>query len=308
MRRWILGSGLFIGVMSALNVLCLQQTDGFFPYQIPASLPHHPEWECAPLSQTDRSELLEILSQPFTYLGKGHQCFVFESKDQRTILKFPFHSQLIPPVWMRPIPLLSDLFRTHVLHKRQGKLHKDAMSYRLAYERLKMETGVLFIHLNRTQNTLPPVTIYDKIGVQHQLPLDNMEFIVQKKAEQIYPTLAKWIEGGQIDRAKQGLSELVALFALRFERGIEDRECVLNTNYGFLEGRAMQIDIGRLRECTSILSLQEQVENIWGVFEPLTAYLELQHPELADHLAWERARYEKPIRSLSSPSESTLAE
>ncbi len=308
MRRWILGSALFVGVMSALNVFCERETDGFFPYQIPDSLPSHPEWDSKPLSVEDQAELFEIFSQPFTYLGKGHQCFVFQSKDERTILKFPFHSQLIPPLWMRPIPLLSDIFRTRVLHKRQNKLHKDAMSYRLAFDRLKNDTGLLFLHLNRTERTLPMVTVYDKIGVQHQLLLDHMEFIVQKKAEQLYPMLDQWMERGEVDLAKQGLSELIALFARRFERGIEDRECVLNTNYGFLEERAMQIDIGRLRECVSILSSEEQKEMIWGIFEPLTAYLELQYPELAAHLAWERARYENPIRSLSSPSESSLAE
>lgn len=282
---------LFIGGMSILNIFCYQQTDGFFPYRIPKSLPYHPEWE---ITSPDRSVLDPIFSQPFVYLGKGHQCFVLQSQDGNYVLKLPFHSQMLPPLWLRPIPLISDIYHTNKLLKRQRKLQTDKQSYLLAYNQLQKETGLIYIHLNRTQSLGYQIIAFDKIGVQHVIPLDQVEFILQKKAKQLYPTLKEWMDLGQIELAKQGLSELVNLFTSRYAKGIEDRENVLDTNYGFLDGHPIQIDIGRLRTCEKPLDRSSQAAIIWSIFKPLSAYLECNYPPLATHLNQLRGEFEFP--------------
>lgn len=289
MRKAILG----IGVFGTLCWLCPRATDGFFPYPIPSSFPFHPEWEADRLTAEEKKEIDLLCSQPFFYLGKEHQCFVFESKDQSAVLKFPFHSQTLPPFWLRPIPFFAERFHTKKILGKQKKLQTDAMSYLLAFDQLKMETGLLCVHLNRTKHNLPTVVLFDKIGVKQTVALDDFEFVIQKKADPLIATLDRWMANGEVTCAKGGLSALISLFANRYAKGIEDGEYVLEGNYGFIEGVPMQIDVGRLRVCPETVSLAEQEAMIWGVFEPLTAYLKEHHPTLAEHLDAERARYSK---------------
>jgi hypothetical protein len=279
---------LFLVGMTVLNLLCEKQTDGFFPYQISAS-------QQVGANKGDERLLKLITSQPFSYLGKGHQCFVFESQDHQYVLKLPFHSQIVPPLWLRPVPFFSDLYRERQIPRKKRKLNKAISSHTMAFEQLHKETAVVYIHLRRTSTLQQTVPLIDKIGVQHLIDLDRTEFILQKKGEQLYPTIEKWMEQGEIEQAKAGLSGLITLFYSRYRQGIEDKEKVLNTNYGFLDGHAMQIDIGRLRKIKEPKNRDTQTKEIRGVFAHLHAYLKERFPELADHL-------EKEIENLYSDS------
>ncbi len=285
MSRWLIGTALFATIFFSLNQICHHATDGYFPYEIPASVCNHPEWDVAP------KEVIHLLNQPYYYLGKGHQCFVFESEDRTTILKFPFHSKMIPPIWLRPIPFISDIYYSRKRQKKARKLQQDTESYLLAYRQLQEDTGVHYIHFNRTEKTLPQVKLYDKIGVVHTLCLNHMEFILQHKADHLFETIDRWMHAGQIELAKRGLLDLIDLFKRRFDLQIEDREYVLNGNYGFLNDRAMMMDIGRLRTLKEPLSKETQATLIWGVFTPLSAHLEQHYPELALFLEEERKSY-----------------
>ncbi|NGX54131.1 MAG: hypothetical protein K1000chlam4_00856, partial [Chlamydiae bacterium] len=79
----ILCGGLFFGYNQTSTYLA----DGFAPSKIQSDLTHDQRWEIPSLSDEERESLLHLLDQPFTYLGKGSQCFVFESNDGEVVLK-----------------------------------------------------------------------------------------------------------------------------------------------------------------------------------------------------------------------------
>ena len=54
---------------------------------------------CIPQELPENFEDLSIFDQEFTYLGKGCQVYVFESKDKKYVIKFLRHHKYKPPFW-----------------------------------------------------------------------------------------------------------------------------------------------------------------------------------------------------------------
>jgi hypothetical protein len=229
---------------------CHGQTDGFSILKVTSSLTPRPEWEC--------SGTLPPLNQPFVYLGRGVQCYAFSSQDGRYVLK---------------------LFR-HDRMRRAGKLEKTFASYKLAFDAFRAESGLLYMHLNKTHHLNQRVTIYDKLGIAHTLPLDRMEFLLQERADLVYPHLVALMRRGALTEAQEALAQLVRLLVFRAVQGIADKDPNLLTNFGFARGRAIQIDVGRFSRTEAPSSR----EAIIRMTDPLKKRLQADYPLLAQNL------------------------
>ncbi|MBI3237041.1 MAG: hypothetical protein HYZ48_05010, partial [Chlamydiales bacterium] len=95
-RRVVVCVAVFAGIV-LLQRFCHKQTDGFSRYKICSDLSFHPEWETPPPDV----DLSCILDQPFHYLTKGAQSYVFVSADDRYVLKFFRIYHLTAPVWVK---------------------------------------------------------------------------------------------------------------------------------------------------------------------------------------------------------------
>lgn len=270
-----------------LQRFCHQQTDGFSRYKISSELCFHSEWETPPLSDLEKTELKEILSQPFHYLAKGAQSYVFLSQDKKYVLKFFRIYHLQPPFWITHLkwPWFLQPYQLKKIAQKSEELHKDFASYKIAYDFLKEQTGMVYLHLNKTHDLKQMLTFYDKIGIKHTVDLDQMEFLVQKRAELVYPALAGMVELEGIQGAKDALSQLVDLLCLRCKKGIKDKDPDLNTNFGFIGHQPLQIDVGRFRIEQTISS--EKIvdrDEIIRITDNLNQWLRSCYPELSDHL------------------------
>jgi hypothetical protein len=232
-------------------------TDGFTISKITSNLKYHPEWEVQ-RSSDGKEELLQanlpqILNQKFHYLSKGAQCYAFVSDDGMYVLKFFRFQHLTPNTFLThlPFPHFLKKWRDGKIAKRENKLNQDFSSYKLAFEELKNECGLMFIHLNKTSNFLHPITLVDKIKIEHQVDLDQFEFILQRRAKLVYPQIQQWMEVGDARSAKRAISELLQLVALKGERGIVDVDPNLSKNFGFIDGKPIQIDVGRFEKKSS---------------------------------------------------------
>lgn len=243
----------------------------------PTSIPFHPEWEIP----SKDSSLNAILSQSFTYLGEGHQCIAFESEDKCYVLKIPLQKSPSGS-WWRRIPFLAQKHQGKISRRMHKKLIKDSARYLLAFEQLKEETGLVYVHLNRTTSLNRKLQIQDKAGKLYNMDLDHVEFFLQKKVQLIFPAIDQWMKEGQIDKAKLGLTNLVKLFYTRFTKGIEDPEQNLEGNFGFLGTEAVQIDIGHIRQ--QPLDKTKEKEKIQHLLAPLKQQLQSSYPALAHHL------------------------
>src|SRR3989304_2311781 len=100
---------LFILAFMKISEFCEYKTDKFRLSRIFSNLKFNPKWETAPLSLEKKAKIKQILSQKFTYLASGGQCFAFVSEDGNYILKFFKHHRRTLPAWFQALPLPQSL-------------------------------------------------------------------------------------------------------------------------------------------------------------------------------------------------------
>lgn len=219
-----------------------------------------------------------VFSQPFHYLAKGAQSFVFESEDKTTVLKFyrfPSHLRRFP--WAHhPLGYLFFPSRKTIQKHNIQRLELSFHSFQLAAQELSQETAVLYVHNTPTTTLHQKVHLIDRMGFHYHLPLDPLAFVVQKRGVPFLPRFKALLTSGHIAECKEMLNGLVDVIQKRCERKITDLDNMDNDNYGWLDGQAIHLDIGRFQECPSINPRAE----IMRITHPLTTYLEVASPEL----------------------------
>lgn len=121
------------------------------------------------------------------------------------------------------------LFRKQSSREKEEKLFAAC---ELAYTRAKEETALLGVHLCR-QDLLPSVSLYGPLGRKYVLPLDTVAFALQKKAE---PFLEE----------KKGL--LKSVLQKREAKGIVNKDEAPLRNWGWVDGKIVEIDFGSYEE------------------------------------------------------------
>jgi hypothetical protein len=269
-----------------ISRFCHSRTDGFALYKIRSSLPYCAEWATDDPSPQEQALLDEVFNQPFYYLAKGAQSYVFRSQDNQYVIKFFRLYHLQPPSWLNLLSLPYPLEQYKVLKKirKNEELAKDFLSYKIAHQEMKEETGLIYLHLNKTKALNKQLKIIDKIGVAHHVDLDQMEFLVQKKASLVYPAIAELAKSQGEESAKEAIHSLIALLKMRCEKGICDKDPDLNTNFGFLGTKAIQIDFGRFRKEESIKDPQLYRDELIRITDHFHQWLDREHPNLSAHL------------------------
>ena len=280
--RFLSLSALFCAAIYSLSSFCNAQTDGFSVARIHSDLNYNPEWETAPLSSEQKTELRNILDQKFSYLGFGGQCFAFASDDGKYVIKFFKHKIRKPYSYIlnRQLPEPFEKKRLKKLGKAQFKLNRDFNSYKIAYEDLHDETGLVYIHLNKGKELNQSVTIRDKLGIEHQIALDDIEFIVQKRAQLAYAYIEELMDRGDTAAAKDALHALLKVIVSRCQKGVFDEDARIHRNFGFIDNRPIFIDVGRFRRDPERMNhavYKKDLQDITGRFRD---WLEEAHPIL----------------------------
>ncbi len=247
-----------------------------FINQISSTLDSREKWN----NDISSPILDQVLTQKFTYLGRGTQSYVFESQDQKYVIKFIKMNHLTPNKWLKhlPAPLLSNLKYKKVF-KREQKLHQLFDSLQYAYREFKDESGLLFIHINRTKNWNKKVTLTGKKGETFTLSLDDIPFIIQEKAELIYRRLFRLIKANNNEEAKNCVRALLKLVWTRGCKGLFDHDRSVSNNFGFVNEKPIQFDIGELYHVDSEKKLPAAAEEVHRIARRIGAKIEATHPE-----------------------------
>ena len=82
------------------------------------------------------------------------------------VLKFFKYQRFKPQEWLRYLTFLPGMekYRQRKIEKKKNKLEGVFTSWRIAYEELRPETGVLYVHLNKSDDLPKAFKIYDKMG------------------------------------------------------------------------------------------------------------------------------------------------
>jgi hypothetical protein len=301
-RRTLIQSILFLICFFLVERFCYDKTLGFRLQKIYSTLPPDPNWATGYLKEYDEAKVREILSQPFYFFGRGGESYAFLSKDGRYILKFFKHHKMRPK---HPLDLLlPPCFRQKWQNRRKERLERFFSSCKLAFEQISQETGLLYLHLTKSENLHQKMTFFDPIGIKHRVDLDKVEFALQKRATMALPTLFQLVEEGKVDLAKAHLTSLLEMIYTRSRAGIADHDA-RGRNFGFVDGRAIEFDLGSFSQDERL----KEEKNVKKTFLletcKLRRWVHKHRPELLDSFDEKRKNFltENDETSSISPKE-----
>jgi hypothetical protein len=203
-------------------------------------------------------EICDQLAGPLTYLGEGSQAVAFLTEDGKSVLKL-FKATHQKPFKLKRLFGQKDKAQSAV--KWKNKFEETTRRTALAYDELKEESALLYLHFEATEQALQ-ITIKERSGKERTLALNQLPFVLQKKAILAPNYLSDLIAQGELKKAREAISSLKALFESRASKGISDPRQTLTTNYGFIDGKAVQIDVGKIEKEDQIdaASLQAKVD------------------------------------------------
>jgi hypothetical protein len=273
-------AALFAGLRS----FCLKQTQRFRPYLILSNLPNEPRWEAPPLTAQEQKNIDQLLDQQFTFLGSGGWCFAFLGQDQKTVLKFYRHTHLLPSSIFKEFSFKKLLLQSDPWPQNDPYFQEfNFKSCMLLYTQAKERTGILYVHLNKTQGKHKPVTIVDNIGIHHIVDLDKTEFVVQKRADLLFPHLQRLSNQKKMDEAKRCIDDFFNCLLTLCKRGIRDYDHSLRNNFGFTDEGAVTLDISSFGPDETIKIPSNYKIEIADKTQRLFRFLRKYHPDLYSH-------------------------
>lgn len=277
---------LFILCVYGIGRLYFAVTAGFTVGNISSQFEFDPRWETHELSASERENISQALDQEYDYLGKGCQSYVFASRDGKYVIKFFKFQRFRPQVWLQPftfIPAVKNHQATKAI-ARKLKLDKVFRSWKLAYEHLQKETGVLYVHLNKSDDWHKKLTIHDKLGLTHQLDIDQMEFMIQHRADMLCGTINALMANREIEEAEKIIDRLLSMMLSEYFRGYADNDHALMQNTGVLDGQPIHIDAGQFIYNEKVKSPAVYKKEIFNKTYKFNLWLKKHHSDLSTHL------------------------
>lgn len=271
--------------------LYFQVTDGFSIANISSDFAYQPDWEVRPLSTLEKVEVDQALNQEYRYLGKGCQSYVFLSSDGHYVVKFFKYQRFRLQPWIAFLPGFDfvENYRQAKLKKKWEKLNVFVTSWKIAYDHLKTEAGLLWVHLNKTEDLHKRLVIYDKMGFKHILELDQMEFCLQRRAEPLNSVLVAYKAEGQLAQAQQLMSNLLQLMLSEYQRGLSDNDHALLQNTGVVNHHPIHIDVGQFLQNEKFKDPAFYRQDLFTRTYRLHEWLKQNYPELGAYL-WVQLR------------------
>ena len=229
-------------------------------------------------------QVRNILDQPFTYLGKGRQFFVFESACGKYVLKFIKCQRVNTPPLVKhfPLPKVLDDIRDERLQEKQKRIEGIFSSSFLAATELSENTGVIYAHLSTNPDVEKEVEVIDKLGRSHRILLDNYPFVLQEKAEYVIPTFDRLINKRKYDEVQKRMDQLIKLLVNDAKAKVYDVDsgAIMRDNIGFLQDKAIHVDIGTFIRQDNDLTpayLHKHLRRL----DPLLSWISEKDPKLA---------------------------
>lgn len=218
-------------------------TGGFRPYKIIGTIPHDISFSSISFQTED---IKNILNQKFEYLSKGSQIFAFSSQDGKYILKFIRLSKYQEP--FRRI-FLSHLFPpsffAHTFSKNKNKnFYHVIQSYKIAFEDLKDETKLIYIHLSSNPSPIDKLKISDNFGFEYTIDANNCMFLLQKKGCRIKDDLLKALDKRDFAHVRKNIIDYLILAKKVIQKGILNKDSSIK-NLGYIDDMVAELDLGR---------------------------------------------------------------
>jgi hypothetical protein len=281
-RRWLLAA-ICLTALLGVERLYYFQNGGFRTSKLISDLT--PTWEQPP------AEIDALLNQIFYFLGRGGTSFAFLGKDGKTVLKLFKHQHLFPKHFLLStrLPGIADSLRIERIvasQKKQAHKHHAFFfkSCSLAFNALKEETGLLYLCIRPNLYFNRSITLIDRWGFSHQVTLSQTEFAIQKKADPLLPYLGNLLKEGKKEEGKQVIDAVLQQMRRRCDLGIGDRDPNLAINFGLVDGKVVEFDLGSYFRNSALKAKAAQTRELLMATQDLQVWLEKHSPELLEYL------------------------
>lgn len=270
-----------------------RSTDGFDPTYITYKGPICSEWISPPLTSSEKILLDQILEHPFEYIGKGAQSYVFGSREGNYVIKFFKFKHLRSHGLMDALPSWTFLkdYRQRKAARKERLIASVFGGYRLAYEKHREESGLLFFVLNPScfsscLDMEKRVVLYDKKGRRWDISLKDIPFVIQERVDTTRTIMKRALEAGDLSLAKERFSQVVALYRLEYAKGIYDRDHGVLHNTGFIGDRPIHLDVGKLTANPAMYEEAYWRSDLEVMAKRFLAWVEKEYPKYFEELSF----------------------
>jgi len=195
------------------------------------------------------------IAGPLTYLGNGNEAIAFLTPDKNYVIKFFFKRGIAKEYRFKPVRRLKQLF---IRQEKKDRGVEGIVRYEKAFELLPQETGLIAIHLKKSKDTLPHCTLIDYLGKKHEVDLNELAFVVQKKGDILYDRYRVTTEMR---------TDFRELFNVITDKGFRIRSSIFFPyNYAFCEGKTILIDLGKLEFAPESLKEKEKLLGLYDLW------------------------------------------
>ena len=254
---------------------------------IQSDLPQRSDWE-ARLSEDHDRFFYVVSQQALRWIGKGSVSFIFSTSDNKYVVKFMNMSQFKTP---GNHGLINKVFS-----ERNKKPHQNArmedifQSARVCFDELQEETGVVYVHLNRTKEKIHGLKLIDSYAQSQRVCGDDTCFIMQRQAKPVLKVLTDLMDKGETELACKRVDQIFDLLISLARKGYVDGDdrLIPNNNIGFTEDRAIYIDTFHFFPAQQLDLMQRIQYECQQRLLPLERWLKLNYPELAAYYVQKR--------------------
>lgn len=260
---------------------CAEPTQPFSIKEFSSNFPYSSVWEGRAPTSEENGMLENALGQEYSYLGSGGQCIAFLSSDRKYVIKFFKQKKFAVSSWTEKFPFPSLISSIVKKQAKKGELRRNKMfsAFLLSHKELAEESGLIYLHLNRTNHLQKTICIIGPDKIPYEVKLDEIEFVLQKRAELAFETINRLASSGNTQEAKLAIDKLLNLHLKLYAKGIRNRDPNLRSNCGFIDGEPIIVDVGRIVKGTP----KDFEREFARISVRLGNWLKASHPELLDH-------------------------
>jgi hypothetical protein len=236
--------------------------------------------------KTDSTEDIEntcfIVNQNFRLFKEDIDAYLFLSEDGKYVLKFFKMRKFTPKYWLNyiPIPWLDKKRLSKVVDRERAR-HESLGKLKAVFEKFRSQTGLVFLHLFKTDYLKTKVTLIDQNGKKKRVSLDDVPFILRRRAIPIKEFIENSIAKGEQRSAIASLCSILDFVKRGCKLGFSGYSDQIERDYGFLDGRLIYLGLSHLSRDASYKAARSTLREVFRISCALDTWLQSHYPLLA---------------------------